>query len=131
MATAPPWTTAYLLKSRSSSTWVDVEIELGDENLRCVTREYSRWVDEELGFLDYEATLSLGEPVVVFDYRRDQIETRWLRQFYRGGFQVSQGNSRRWLITLVYPSGFGSLLDLMTDRAVWRSWRSALPATYV
>jgi len=109
--------------------WVDVEIELGDENLRCVTREYSWWVDEELGLLDYEAKISLGEPVVVFDYRRDQIETTWLRQFYRGGFQVSQGNSRRWLITLVYPSGFGSLLDLMTDRAVWRSWRSALPAT--
>lgn len=85
VATAPERTTACLLKSRSSFTWVDVDIELGDENLRCVTREYSWWVDEELGFHDYEAKLSLGEPVVVFDFRCDQIETAWLTLFYRAG----------------------------------------------
>jgi hypothetical protein len=32
---------------------------------------------------------------------------------------------------LIYPTGFGSVLDLMTDRAVWRQWREALPDTEV
>lgn len=53
MATAPPRTKAYLLKSRSSSSWVDVELELDDTNLRCVAGEYSSWVDQELGLTDY------------------------------------------------------------------------------
>ena len=129
MATAPPLTKAYLLKSRSNSWWVNVDLELGDTNLRCTAREYSKWVDEELGVTDYEAKLSSGEPVVIFDFPRDQLSIKWLRQFYRGGFQVSQGDSRRWLVALVYPSGFDSVLDLMTDRAVWRQWRAALPDT--
>jgi hypothetical protein len=129
MATAPPRTKGYLLKSRSNSWWVNVDLELSETNLRCTAREYSKWVDEELGLTDYEAKLSSGEPVVIFDFRRDQLSIRWLRQFYRGGFQVSQGDSRRWLVALVYPSGFDSVLDLMTDRAVWRQWRAALPDT--
>ena len=129
MATAPPRTTAYLLRSRTSSSWVDVELELGEANLRCIACEYSAWVDDESELLDYEAKLSSGEPAVVFDFRRDRLTITWLRQFYRGGFQVGQDDSRRWLVTLVQPSGFGSVLDLMTDRAVWRQWRAALPDT--
>ncbi|OMC13604.1 hypothetical protein [Mycobacterium sp. SP-6446] len=129
MATAPPQTKAYLLKNRGNSWWVNVELQLTDTNLRCVASEYSKWVDEELGLTDYKAKLSSGEPVVVFDFRRDQLTIKWLRQFYRGGFRVSQGDSREWLVSLVYPSGFGSLLDLMTDRALWRQWRAALPDT--
>jgi hypothetical protein len=127
MASAPPSTKAHLLKSRGSSWWVNVDLELGEENLRCTAREYSAWVDEELGVTDYRAKLSAGEPVVIFDFRRDRLTITWLRQFYRGGFQVSQDDSRRWLVALVHPSGFGSMLDLMTDRAVWRQWRAALP----
>jgi hypothetical protein len=127
MASAPPHTKAYLLKSRGNSWWVNVELELTDAKLRCITREYSKWVDEELGLTDYKEKLAAGEPVVIFEFDRDQIAIKWLRQFYRGGFQISQGDSRQWLVSLVYPSGFGSLLDLMTDRAVWRRWREALP----
>jgi hypothetical protein len=129
MATAPPRTKAYLLKSRSASSWVNVELELGATCVRCIACEYSTWVDEELGLTDYKSKLSSGEPVVIFDFRRDHSAIKWLRQFYRGGFQVSQDDSRRWLIALICPSGFGSMLDLMTDRAVWRQWRTALPDT--
>jgi hypothetical protein len=67
--------------------------------------------------------------LLIFDFPRDELTVTWLRQFYRGGFQVRLGDSRRWFIALVYPSGFGSVLDLMTDRAVWRQWRAALPDT--
>jgi hypothetical protein len=129
MATPPPRTKAYLLKSRGNSWWVNVELQLSDTNLRCVACQYSKWVDEELALTDYEAKMSAGEPVVIFDFGRDQLSIKWLRQFYRGGFQVSQGDSRRWLIALVHPSGFDNVLDLMTDRAVWRQWRAALPDT--
>jgi hypothetical protein len=127
MATAPPKTKAYLLKSRGNSWWVNVDLELGDDTLRCTAREYSKWVDEELALTDYRAKLSAEEPVVIFDFARDRLTINWLRQFYRGGFQVSQDDSRRWLVALVYPSGFNNVLDLMTDRAVWRQWRAALP----
>jgi hypothetical protein len=127
MATAPPATKAYLLKSRSSPTWVNVELELGPSNLRCIAREYSKWVDDALELADYKSKLTSDEPVVIFDFPRDELTVTWLRQFYRGGFHVRLGDSRRWLIALVYPSGFGNVLDLMTDRAVWRQWRAALP----
>jgi hypothetical protein len=127
MSSAPPHTKAYLLKSRGNSWWVNVELELTDTTLRCVASEYSKWVDEELGLTDYKERLAAGEPVVIFEYDRRQLAIKWLRQFYRGGFQISQGDSRQWLVSLVYPSGFGSVLDLMTDRAVWRQWREALP----
>ncbi len=129
MATVPPKTKAYLLKSRGNSWWVNVELELTHTNLRCVASEYSKWLGEELGLGDYKAKLSAGEPVVIFDFRRDQLSIKWLRQFYRGGFEVSQGDSRRWLVALIYPTGFNSLLELATDRPVWRQWREALPDT--
>ena len=131
MSSAPPHTKAYLLKSRGNSWWVNVELELTDTTLRCVTTEYSKWVDEELGLTDYKDRLAAGEPVVIFEFDRGQLAIKWLRQFYRGGFQISQGDSRQWLVSLVYPSGFGNVLDLMTDRAVWRQWREALPETAV
>jgi hypothetical protein len=131
MSSAPPHTKAYLLKSRGNSWWVNVELELTDTTLRCVTTEYSKWVDEELGLTDYQERLAAGEPVVIFEFDRGQLAIKWLRQFYRGGFQISQGDSRQWLVSLVYPSGFGNVLDLMTDRAVWRQWREALPETAV
>ncbi len=60
-------------------------------------------------------------------FPRDAVTVTWLRQFYRGGCEVSRGDSRKWLVSLVYPSGFGSVLDLMTDRAIWRQWREELP----
>ena len=64
MSSAPPHTKAYLLKSRGNSWWVNVELELTDTTLRCVTTEYSKWVDEELGLTDYQERLAAGEPVV-------------------------------------------------------------------
>ncbi|MDR3660455.1 MAG: hypothetical protein P4L86_08655 [Mycobacterium sp.] len=127
MATAPPRSKAYLLKSRTNSWWVNVELELTDTQVRCIASEYSKWVDDELGLTDYKAKLSAGEEVVIFDFPRDDTGIKWLRQFYRGGCEVGCGDSRKWLVSLVYPSGFGSVLDLMTDRAIWRQWREAMP----
>jgi hypothetical protein len=129
MSTAPPKTKAYLLKSRGNSWWVNVELELTDTTLRCLASEYSKWVEEEVGLTDYKAKLTSGEPVVIFEFRRDRLNIKWLRQFYRGGFEVSEVDSHKWLVALTYPTGFGTLLDLMTDRAVWRKWREALPDT--
>ena len=80
MASAPPRTKAYLLKSRANSWWVNVELELTDTNVRCLASEYSKWVDEELGLGDYKAKLSAGEEVVVFDFPRAGYNTA-LRRF--------------------------------------------------
>jgi hypothetical protein len=129
MATPPPHTKAHLLKNRGNSWWVNVELHLSDTHLRCTASEYSKWVDEELGVPDYKEKLAAGEPVVVFDFPRATLRIKWLRQFFRGGFEISADGSRSWLVALVTPSGFGNVLDLMTDRAVWRQWRSELPTT--
>jgi hypothetical protein len=131
MVSAPPRTKAYLLKSRANSWWVNVELELTDTQVRCIASEYSKWVDQELGLSDYEAKLSAGEEVVIFEFPRDEVSVKWLRQLYRGGCEVSCGDSRKWLVSLVYPSGFGTMLDLMTHRAIWRQWREALPGKTV
>ncbi|WP_167101411.1 hypothetical protein [Mycobacterium sp. DL592] len=131
MASAPPRSKAYLLKSRNNSWWVNVDLELTDSSVRCIASEYAKWVDQELGLTDYKAKLSAGEEVVIFDFPRDAATVTWLGQFYRGGCEVSYGDSRRWIVSLVYPSGFGSVLDLMTDRAIWRQWREELPGNAV
>jgi hypothetical protein len=131
MASAPPRTKAYLLKSRGNSWWVNVELELTDTHLRCLASEYSKWVGEELGLGDYKSKLSAGEEVVIFEFPRAAVTVKWLRQFFRGGFEVSCGDSRKWLVSLCYPSGFLSMLDLLTDRSIWRQWREALPGTTV
>lgn len=127
MASAPPRTKAYLLKSRANSWWVNVELELTDTHVRCIASEYSKWVGEELGRGDYKDKLTAGEEVVIFEFPRAAVNVTWLRQFYKGGFELSCGDSRKWLVSLVYPSGFGTMLDLMTDRSIWRQWREALP----
>lgn len=131
MASAPPRSKAFLLKSRSNSWWVNVELELTDTQVRCIASEYSKWVDQELGLTDYKSKLSAGEEVLIFDFPRDAVTVKWLRQFYQAGCEVSCGDSRKWLVSLVYPSGFGSMLDLMTDRAIWRQWREELPGNAV
>lgn len=131
MASAPPRSKAFLLKSRTNSWWVNVELEVTDTRVRCLASEYSKWVDEDLGLTDYQARLSAGEEVVIFDFPRDGASVKWLRQFYQGGCEVSYGNSRKWLVSLVYPAGFGSMLDLMTDRMIWRQWREVLPNSAV
>jgi hypothetical protein len=131
MASAPPRSKAYLLKSRANSWWVNVELELTDTQVRCIASEYSKWVADELGQSDFKAKLDAGEEAVIFEFPRSEATVKWLRQFYRGGCEVSYGDSRKWLVSLVYPSGFGAMLDLMTDRSIWRQWREALPGASV
>lgn len=131
MATAPPRTKAYLLKSRGNSWWVNVELELTDTKVRCLASEYSKWVGEEPGLGDYKAKLSAGEEVVIFDFPRDAVTVKWLRQFFRGGCEISCGDSRKWLVSLVYPSGLNTMLEVMTDRSIWRQWREVLPGSTV
>ena len=50
------------------------------------------------------------EAVAAFDFRRDQLKIKWLKQFLNAGFSVSEGGSRRWLVSLVYPTGVLALV---------------------
>lgn len=47
-----------------------------------------KWVDDQLGLTDYQAKLSAGEEVVIFDFPRDAVTVTWLRQLYGGGCEV-------------------------------------------
>lgn len=129
MTSAVLSTPAYLLQNRANANFTKANLELTDTRLRCTLSEYAGWIDNELAITDYKARLSSGEPVVAFDFDRDQLAIKWLWQFYRGGFQVRQGNSRTWLVSLIYPSGVLSVMDLFSDGQLRKRWREALPTT--
>ena len=64
-----------------------------------------------------------------FDFRRDQLKIKWLKQFLNAGFSVSEGGSRRWLVSLVYPTGIMALVEVVDGWDVHNEWRRALPPT--
>lgn len=43
-----------------------------------------------------------------------------------GAFWVSEGDSRRWLVSLIYPSTLWSVVDAVDDRAIHKQWRESL-----
>jgi hypothetical protein len=43
-----------------------------------------------------------------------------------GAFFVSEGDSRRWLVSLSYPSTLWSLVEAVDGRAIHKQWREAL-----
>ena len=88
-------------------------LELTDDNLRCTVKEYSKWVEKALGISDLRSRLQAGEAVAAFDFRRDQLKIKWLKQFLKAGFSVSEGGSRRWLVSLVYPTGIMALVEVV------------------
>ena len=66
-----------------------------------------------MGISDLRSRLQAGEAVAAFDFRRDQLKIKWLKQFLNAGFSVSEGNSPRWLVSLVYPTGIMALVEVV------------------
>ena len=69
-ASPPPRTEAYLLQNRSNSFFTLADLELTDTNLRCTLKQYSGWVEKELGLTDLKRQLADGQSVTAFEFRR-------------------------------------------------------------
>jgi hypothetical protein len=126
MAQAPPITKAYLLQNRSNAYFALCELELTDTVLRCRVTSDTRWFARELGIADLGERLAAGEPVLAFEFRRDRMKLTWLRQFFGGGFKVSEADSRSWIVSLVNPAGALSIMDAVFERGIHKQWRAAL-----
>lgn len=125
----PPRADVFLVKNRLNRTSTRAALELTDDNLRCTVKEYSKWVEKALGISDLRPRLQAGEAVAAFDFRRDQLKITWLKQFLSAGFSVSEGTSRCWLVSLVYPIGILALVEMVDGCDAHREWRRALPPT--
>ena len=125
----PPRAEVYLLQNRLNAISTRAELELTDYNLRCTVKEYSKWVEKALGISDLKSRLQAGEAVAAFDFRRDQLKIKWLKQFLKAGFDVSEGGSRHWLVSLVYPTGVMALVEMVDGWDVHKEWRRVLPST--
>ena len=79
-----------------------------------------------LGLDDLKDRLAAGEPITAVDFRREHLDVKWLRQFMGGAFFVSEGGSRRWLVSLICPSTLWSLVEAVDGRAIHKQWREAL-----
>jgi hypothetical protein len=123
----PPRADVYLVQNRLNPIPTRAALELGDRNLRCTVQEYSKWVEKALGVTDLRSRVHAGEPVVAFDFKRDQLKIKWLKQFLKAGFSVSEGDSRRWPVSLVYPIGVLSLVEVVDGWDVHHEWRQVLP----
>ena len=84
---------------------------------------------EGLGDFRSQSRLQAGEAVAAFDFRRDQLKIKWLKQFLNAGFSVSEGGSRRWLVSLVYPTGVLALVEVVDGWDIHNEWRRALHPT--
>jgi hypothetical protein len=126
MATPPPTTKAYLLQTRMNAYYASCELELTDSTLRCRVTSDTKWVAKELGILDLEQRLAAGEPVIAFEFRRDHMTLKWLKQFFNGGFKISEPDSRTWIVSLINPAGALSMVDGFFERGVHRQWRAEL-----
>ncbi|KMO70788.1 hypothetical protein MCHLDSM_05681 [Mycolicibacterium chlorophenolicum] len=125
----PPRTEVYLVENRFTPFSTRAALELSEDSLRCTVKEYSKWVEKALGVSDLNSRLRAGEPVVAFDFRRDQLKIKWLWRFLRAGFSVSDGGSSRWLVSLVYPTGLLALVEVVDGWDVHNEWRRALAPT--
>ena len=84
---------------------------------------------EGLGDFRSQVSASSRRAVAAFDFRRDQLKIKWLKQFLKAGFSVSEGGSRRWLVSLVYPTGVMALVEVVDGWDVHHEWRRVLPPT--
>ncbi|WP_238391979.1 MULTISPECIES: hypothetical protein [unclassified Mycolicibacterium] len=125
----PPRAEVFLVRNRLRPIATRAALELTDDNLRCTVTEYSKWVEEALGITDLRSRLQAGEAVVAFDFRRNQLNIKWLNQFLKAGFAVGEGSSRRWLVSLVYPTGIIALTEVVDGWDAHHEWRRALPPT--
>ena len=123
----PPRAEVYLVENGLNPISTRAALELTDDNLRCTVKEYSKWVEKALGISDLKSRLQAGEAVAAFDFRRDRLKVKWLKQFLNAGFEVSEGGSLRWLVSLVYPTGVLALVEVVDGWDVHNQWRRALP----
>jgi hypothetical protein len=124
--TPPPQTKVYLLQNRANSFFAVGELELTDTTLRCRVTGNAGWIAKELGIPDLKERLAAGETITAFEFARDALKIKWLKQFMGAGFQVSDGDSKPWLVSLIYPSGFLTILDLFDGHSARKEWRAAL-----
>lgn len=125
----PPRTEVYLVQNRVTPFSTRAALELTEDTVRCTVEEYSMWVEKALGVSDLDSRLRSGDAVVAFEFRRDQLKIKWLWRFLRSGFSVSDGSSSRWLVSLVYPSGLLTLVEVVDGWDVHNEWRRALRST--
>jgi hypothetical protein len=122
----PPRAEVYLVQNRLNPTPTRALLELTDSKLRCTVQDYSKWVEKALGISDLKSQLQGHDAVVAFDFRRDQLKIKWLKRFLKAGFSVSAGNSRGWLVSLVYPTGIVAFVEVVDGWDVHNEWRRAL-----
>jgi hypothetical protein len=125
----PPRAEVYVVQNRLNPIPARAALELTDDTLRCTVKEYAKWVERAMGISDLKSRLEAGEAVAAFDFRRDQLKIKWLRQFLKAGFVVSEGGSHRWLVSLVYPLGVTALVEVVDGWDVHNEWRWALRPT--
>jgi hypothetical protein len=123
----PPRAEVFLVANRLNPISTKAALELTDDRLRCTVTQYSKWVEKALGISDLRSRLRAGDAVVAFDFRRDQLKIKWLKQFLNAGFSVSEGASRRWVVSLVYPTGVMAVVEVVDGWDVHKEWRRALP----
>jgi hypothetical protein len=128
-ASPPPTTDVYLLQNRANSFFTTASLEFTDSTLRCTLKQHAGWIEKELGITDLKQRIEAGENVVAFEFRRDKLNVKWLKQFLGGGFQVSAGDSRKWLVSLVYPTTIMSLWDAVEGRSAHKKWKQALASS--
>jgi hypothetical protein len=124
--TPPPRTKVYLLQNRANSFFAVGELELTDTTLRCRVTGNARWIAKELGIPDLKERLAAGETITAFEFARDRLKLKWLKQLMGAGFKVSEGDGKPWIVSLIYPTGILSLLEIFEDRGARKEWRAAL-----
>ena len=128
-AAPPPQTKVYLLQNRANSFFAVGELELTDATLRCRVTGNASWIAKELEIPDLKERLAAGETITAFEFARDKLKTKWLKQLMGAGFQVSEGDGKPWIVSLIYPTGFLAILEIFEARGARKQWRAALPSS--
>lgn len=122
----PPRTDAYLLQNRTNPNFATADLELTDRSLVCRVTGYAGWLEKVLSIPDLKDRLKAGETVVAFEIPRDVLKPKWLKQFFGGGFMLTDVGGTQWLVSMAYPSGVLSVVDGLNERAKFKQWRHAL-----
>jgi hypothetical protein len=125
---------AYLLQNKLNPLPVPGDLELTRAKLRFMLRPSAvdavvGWLEKELEVSDLHGRLEAGEAISAFELDRAALEVKWPLQFAGVGMQVSNPGTRKWLVSLVYPSGGGyTLLRTFSGagRGKSKEWKTAL-----
>jgi hypothetical protein len=97
--TPPPQTKVYLLQYRANSFFAVGELELTDATLRCRVTGNAGWIAKELGIPGLKGRLAARETITAFEFGRERMKTKWLKQLMGGGFEVSEDGGKPWSIS--------------------------------